>query len=170
MTSQFQSKSWVTSLKPPPHNFIAEHNIIWHGMEIPVWLVPVICLIVPPPNLLCIPQSLWGVDTEWDTEKALMLCRHCSARAKTFVCYQHCFGHKEHSTMPAATKKINSIPVRLSTMRNLQKNWCFLHRKHAGFWNGTECLFVGEISLWSPTVKSRPAGPTHLLVLLIDLI
>jgi len=33
-------------------------------------------------------------------EKALMLCKHCSATAKTLVCYQHCSSHKSKTQHP----------------------------------------------------------------------
>ena len=69
--------------------FIAEHAVIRYG--ICFWLVWIICLVVSPPNLLHTPQSVhWGKQIE----KALMLCKHCSAKARTLVCYQYCFGQK----------------------------------------------------------------------------
>lgn len=42
--------------KPPVFRFIVECDILWYGISI--WLVWVICLVVPPPNLLCTPQSI----------------------------------------------------------------------------------------------------------------
>lgn len=55
---------------------------------------------VSPPNLLPTPNLLTA-GTEWETKKVLMLCKRCSAIAKTRVCYQHWFGH-EHSSVQAA--------------------------------------------------------------------
>lgn len=36
----------------------------------------------------------------WETEKALVLCKHSSAVINTPVCYQHCFGHKSKTQHP----------------------------------------------------------------------
>jgi len=44
--------------------------------------------------------SFWGTlsllagRAAGEAEKALKLCKHCSAIAKTPLCYQHCFRHK----------------------------------------------------------------------------
>ena len=50
------------------------------------------------PNPVSCPSpaySLWGKErTEWEKEKAWVLCEHCSGTAKTLVSYQHCFSHK----------------------------------------------------------------------------
>jgi len=44
-------------------------------------------------------------------ERALVLCEHCSATAKTLVSYQR-LPDTKHSTMRAATGNVNSIPAR----------------------------------------------------------
>jgi len=41
----------------------------------------------------CSSLPLLTAGAEWETEKALMLCKHCWATAKTLVYYQHCFSH-----------------------------------------------------------------------------
>lgn len=38
--------------------------------------------------------SLLTVGAEWEKERTLMVCKHCSAIGKTLVYYQHCFSHK----------------------------------------------------------------------------
>lgn len=52
-----------------------------------IWLclLPISC---PPFN------QFTGVGAEPEKEKALTLCNHCSAMAKTLVCYQPWFSHK----------------------------------------------------------------------------
>lgn len=46
-------------------------------------------------------------------EKALMLCKPCSAIAKALVWYQHCFSHKYKTQQ--CMKKVNLVPARPST-------------------------------------------------------
>lgn len=66
-----------------------------------LWLVWVICLVVAlPPG--CTAQSIHCEVAEGETETALMLCRHCSARPKILVCYQHCIGHKSKPQHPVS--------------------------------------------------------------------
>ena len=74
-----------------PLCFIAEHYII--RQEISPWLVQVICLVASPPNLLHI-LNLLIEGTEREAEKALVLCKHSSGKAKTVLFCQHCSGHK----------------------------------------------------------------------------
>lgn len=51
---------------------------------------------------------------ERETKVALMLCKHCSATAKTLLCGMSIVlvTDLKHTTIPAATKKINSLPSR----------------------------------------------------------
>lgn len=49
-----------------------------------------------PPGFIAERISLLSLGL-WKTEKASTLCKHCSARAKTLVCYRHCFSHKSES-------------------------------------------------------------------------
>lgn len=70
---------------------------------------------VSPPNLLPIPSLLVGEN--------LWLCKCCSAVAKTFVCYQHCFGQNlKHSTIQATMRKVNSIPTRPTAIMKDKKS------------------------------------------------
>ena len=91
MLSQLPSKRWLIPLKPPLFPFIAEHDFTWYGITL--WLVQVICPVASCPNPLHSPNLFTG-RAEWETEMALMLCKHCSAKARTLMCYQYCFGHK----------------------------------------------------------------------------
>lgn len=79
---------WVTDEALPPPHFIAEHDIIWHGVSLRwVW----------GPG--CVPYQLLisgGQSTEWETEKAktsgCCLCIFCH-RCKTQHCKSWCEGN-----------------------------------------------------------------------------
>lgn len=66
-------------------------SMMLYGMEWSLWSVGVTC-----PTFF-FSQSTWGQGeartgqgaAAWGTEKALVLYKHCSAIAKTLVCYQH---------------------------------------------------------------------------------
>jgi len=45
-----------------------------------------------PFNFLSTPSLISGL-AEWEEEKASTLCKHCSAIAKTLVCYLYHFSH-----------------------------------------------------------------------------
>ena len=49
-----------------------------------------------PPIILPTPKLLAGVGVwaEWERDTTLTPCEHCSAAAKTPVCYQYCFSHR----------------------------------------------------------------------------
>lgn len=47
---------------------------------------------IPTPS-----PNLFTVGTEWEQEKALMLCKHCSTG--TVLCYQLCFDNKSDDTI-----------------------------------------------------------------------
>lgn len=54
-------------------------------------------LVIPAvstPSLLPSPSLLHGLETEGATKKVSVLCKHCSAVAKTLVCPQHCHKSK----------------------------------------------------------------------------
>lgn len=69
--------------------------------------------------LLFTPILLAG-GAEWEKESALTLCEHCSATAKTSVCYQHCLvANPKHSTTLAAMEKADCIQARPSMYRRL---------------------------------------------------
>lgn len=82
-------------------SLIAEHmmwNIIFISFGQLSWLCPL------PVSLL------WDLET--GKEKALMLCKHCSAIAKTWVCYKYCFNHKSRKDHTGCNdKKFHPITV-----------------------------------------------------------
>lgn len=51
-----KANAGLTLLNPPPLHFITD--TIWHGISL--WIVQVICLVVYPPNILCIPSHSGG--------------------------------------------------------------------------------------------------------------
>jgi len=55
-------------------------------------------LAVSSSDLLLTPSILGGGEQE--KEKALTLCKQCSATAETLVCYQHWFSHKSKAQHP----------------------------------------------------------------------
>lgn len=62
-------------------------NILLASLGQISWLC--LLLISRPPF-----SQLTGLGAESEKEKALMLCNHCSAMAKTLLCYQPWFSHK----------------------------------------------------------------------------
>lgn len=90
--------------------FIAEHDVLWHGIFL--WSVQVCC----PACVISHPLALTYLPGEkkWETEKGFMLCKLCSALAKTPVCCQHNFIHK--STAPYGAAMKHSIPVKTSML------------------------------------------------------
>lgn len=77
--------------KLSPWAFIADHNAIWSGAFL--WSVwdQLSCLCSLPPGVP--PASLLAGQHE-KQKKTLTPCKHCSARNKTLVYYQHCFHHE----------------------------------------------------------------------------
>lgn len=70
--------------------FSAGYDVIWYGK----------------------PQSACS-GMQGGKQKPLMLSKHCSVVAKTWMCNQRVVViHPKHSTMWVAMKKVNSIPVR----------------------------------------------------------
>jgi len=53
---------------------------------------------VSPPKLF--PTSSLLAEVQSEKQMALRLYQHCSALAKTLVCYQHCFHQKSKNTAP----------------------------------------------------------------------
>ena len=114
MPSQFPSKRLLTLLKPGLFSFCCRG---WHYMA---WNISSVRLRHLPG---CVPSQtlayalIYSLGGQWETEKALMLFKHCSAIAEILVCCQHCCSHKSKKprTIQAAVKKINSVPDRLST-------------------------------------------------------
>ena len=83
------------SKRPPflllPSAFYAEHDVIGYGISL--WSVGLSCPSCVPSQLFLHAQSThWWVGVT--AEKALTLCKHCSAIMKTSLNYQHCFRHK----------------------------------------------------------------------------
>lgn len=74
--------------------FIAEHHVIQYRLSLQQFgsAVPA----VSPPHLLPAPACSLG-KAERGKEKATMLCKHCSAIAKTSVRYPHSFSHKSET-------------------------------------------------------------------------
>lgn len=55
------------------------------------------------------PLSAYSLEWEKEKQKALMLCKHCSATAKTLPCYQHhCVLKFKAWHLWVAIKKVNS--------------------------------------------------------------
>lgn len=117
-----------------PSSHVLSLSLTWYSMEYPL---EVICLFVCPPKLLHTPKSIhWR--TKWGAEKALMLCKRCSATAKTVVCYRHCFGDRPKTQHPAATtKNINSIPAKPSAASACSQ------RKSGSFYTARLLIIVG---------------------------
>lgn len=78
--------------KTPP-GFIAEHIILCTISPLSVWTS---CCSSILSQFLVDPSLLAG-NAEWETENTLMLCKPCSAAAKTLMCYQYYFTHKSKS-------------------------------------------------------------------------
>jgi len=68
-------------------------SVTSRGMEYALGQFGSAVLVASPHNFLHIPNLL-AEGAEWEKEKALMLCKHCSAIAKPLVCYQCCFSYK----------------------------------------------------------------------------
>lgn len=77
------------------------HSYVWPIKAITglLWPVKVSCPIYEPSQLLS--TSLLTEGPKHEKEKALALCKHSSAIAKTLVCCEHCFIHesKAHHCM-----------------------------------------------------------------------
>lgn len=76
--------------KTLPHFLLL--NAVLHGMHYPLGLLGSTVLADPIQAPSHSQTSQW--ETDWDENQGLMLCNHCSATAKTVMCYQHCFSHK----------------------------------------------------------------------------
>jgi len=71
----------------PSFHCWAQWPMVWHN---DLWSIGVSCPICVPSSLL-VHSSLLTGRVGWKAEKALALCKHCSATTQTLVCYQHCF-------------------------------------------------------------------------------
>jgi len=66
-------------------------------MEYPIGQLGSAVPAVSPPSFLCTLSPLTG-GAVGGAEKALALCKHCSATTKTLMCYQH-YSHPESETL-----------------------------------------------------------------------
>lgn len=75
--------------KTPP-GFIAEHIMLYTIPPLSIWASCCSSVL----SQFLVDSSLLAGNADWETEKTLMLCKPCSAAAKTLMCYQHCSTHK----------------------------------------------------------------------------
>lgn len=68
----------------------------------------------------CLPAAYLLRGKSGEKEKALMLCKYCSAIAKTMVCY---LTNPKYSPIWTALKKINPIPARVGTTVFCSSTW-----------------------------------------------
>lgn len=61
----------------------------------------------PPPNLFLPTHSTLTGAAGRETEKTLMLRKHCLAVAKTLMCYRYCLGYKSETQ-----KQTTSTPAK----------------------------------------------------------
>lgn len=65
--------------------------------------------------------TCWGA--AWDTDKALMLWKHCSATANsTLVCYDHCFGHIWAAMKRLTPSQQNSVHHHMRIVQVMNKD------------------------------------------------
>lgn len=98
--------------------FVAEHVLVRNNTFISSSLLPRLSLL----STFCpTPSYLLRMEAKWEKEKALMLCKHCSAIAKTWVCYKYCFNHKSRKDHTGCNdKKFHPITV---CVENRDKKW-----------------------------------------------
>lgn len=77
MSSQSLSSGYLPDQSPTPPQFLLLSKMLY---EMSLWSVQVICTRFVPCMLLVHP-SLLAEGTRWETEKALVLRKHCSAIA-----------------------------------------------------------------------------------------
>ena len=81
---------------PPPSSFFLQLlflSMTSYGVKYPFGQLGSAVPAVSPPSFPCTPSLLTG-GVEWEAERALTLCKHCSAITKPSLCYQQCFQHK----------------------------------------------------------------------------
>lgn len=101
----YNPKCLLFFLLPPA--LIAERDAIWHGISLRLAALSL-------PNFSHTLAYLLGGQNGEKGEKALMLCKHCSAVGKTLL-YYVLVPSPQRSTILAAMKKVNCIPARPST-------------------------------------------------------
>lgn len=93
MFSHFQESraSAITTNVPLSSSFppavIAQQDAMWNRIPLPSVGVSQLC---PLP----VPMHLLAAGVVGEAERALTLCKHCSAVTKTLVRHQHCWGRK----------------------------------------------------------------------------
>uniref|UniRef100_A0A8C0EEM0 Centrosomal protein 192 n=1 Tax=Bubo bubo TaxID=30461 RepID=A0A8C0EEM0_BUBBB len=97
-------------------------SMMLHGMDSPFGQLGSAVLIVSPPYLLPTPSLLSGV-TEWEMEKALTLCKHCSATAGTLV--------EDASELSTTIIQASPTPSQEHTSENLEDQPCQTNSKEA---------------------------------------
>lgn len=85
MPNQFLSKQ----LHPQPTPPILLLGMTSHGIECPFGQSGSSFLVLSLHRCLCTASLLTG-SSVWESEKSLILCKHCSAITTTLVCKQHC--------------------------------------------------------------------------------
>lgn len=126
-------KSTTFSFPPPsPPDFICWPwcHMIW---DIPAVIWDQLSWLCSFPNPWALP-IFWLVG--WGAEKALTLCKCCSAVAKTSLYYYHHFStNPKYSPIPAIMKKMNSTPGQ-NQHTTVEKRWpksveCSANSTHA---------------------------------------
>ena len=128
MCSSYLGTQTLQFQKSPPSFFFPSLYMLSmtsYGVGYPSGQLGSAVLAGSSPTFLCTPRLLTG-GVVWEAEKALTLCKNCSAVTKTSLHYQHCFQHKCKAESPtrAFMKKINSIPAKTST-DICRKAWSF---------------------------------------------
>lgn len=103
MHNQSSHNSCFGETYPCPR-FSAEHNFTWCGISL--WSVGSAVPALFPPGLLPT-LSLLTMVTEWETERTLMLCKHCSATVEPLVCYPCWFSNTSKPQQPMGWYKEN---------------------------------------------------------------
>lgn len=85
MPNQFLSKQLHPQLTPP----ILLLGMTSHGIECSFGQSGSSFLVLSLHRCLCTASLLTG-SSVWESEKSLILCKHCSAITTTLVCKQHC--------------------------------------------------------------------------------
>lgn len=112
-------------------------------------------------RLACPQPTRWGrsVGRVGKREAALVLCKPCSAIAKTSACFQQCLSHRPktlHST--AAVKKVNLIPGQiLYTWKKTSWNRRFLSLKFHShdYGNPSQLWHLSSMNYLHPQIISH---------------
>lgn len=96
--------------------FVAEHDINM-ALNIPLTSLDQLFRLCPFPTSYPLPACLlaWGEGDRVEKEKASVLCKHSSVKAKTLVTNTVLDTNPKHNNIWVAMRKVNSIPARAST-------------------------------------------------------